>query len=59
MIQVVVMVKEGGRSETFGLEVDSLGPEEMAAMEDLSHELTQRIQAIASRRAHKAHQTGG
>lgn len=59
MINVVVMVKDGVRSETFGLELPDLGVEELALVEDLAHELVERVQRLAKIRAAKARRTDG
>lgn len=59
MISVVLMVKDGVRSETFGLELNDLGPEELAMVEDLSQELVARVQRLASLRAAKARRAEG
>lgn len=54
MITVMFMVKDGVRNETFGLELTELGPEELALVEDLAHELVARVQRLATIRAAKA-----
>lgn len=59
MVNVIVMVKDGVRSETFGLELPDLGPEELAMVEELSHELIERVQRIAKIRAAKARRVDG
>lgn len=54
MISVMVMVKDGIRSETFGLEFNDLGPEELSQVEDIAQELVSRVNRIATIRAAKA-----
>lgn len=54
MIKVIVMVQDGIRSETFGLDLAELGPEELAMVEDLALELRARVDRLAKIRAAKA-----
>lgn len=59
MISVVVMLKGGVRSETVGLELPELGPDELAQVDDLFHEIRARIDRVAQIRAAKAKKAGG
>lgn len=59
MITVMVMVKDGVRNETFGLELPDLGPEELAMVEDVAQELVARVQRLANIRAAKARRAEG
>lgn len=55
----MVMVKDGVRNETFGLELPDLGPEELAMVEDVAQELVARVQRLANIRAAKARRAEG
>ncbi len=53
MTKIIILVEDGPRQETVQLSFDHVGPAELAQVEDLTHEVLDRLRHLAALHAKK------
>ncbi len=59
MIKVHILIEDGKHTETMAEELGDLGPEDMARIDEMTHELVARLSRIAVRLAARARRAEG